>query len=127
MNVAKYMVHFSSLSLATKREIMNKWSKVALYLVVQYKEANQTYMLPTLLSTDKKYLVFRNGLTGLLDTGRKFVNTTMRNPAKINAKRGKKGVLSSKGKANIELYVTLNSFFDKLANEELPFAMRLVR
>ena len=84
-------------------------------------------MLPTLLSTDKKYLILRNGLTRVLDTGRKFANTAIMNPFIINAKRGKMDVLSSKGKANIELYVTLNSFFDKLANEELPFAMRLVR
>ena len=100
---------------------------MASYLVVQYKEANQTYMLPTLLSTDKKCLIFRNGLTGLLDIGRKFVNTAISNPAIINAKRGKMGVLSSKGKANIYLYVTLNSFFEKLANEGLPFATRLVQ
>ena len=37
------------------------------------------------------------------------------------------GVRSSKGKANIEIYVTLNYFFDRLANEGLPFATRLVR
>ena len=37
------------------------------------------------------------------------------------------GVLSSKGKANIYLYVTLNPFFDNLSNEVLPFATRLVR
>ena len=127
MNVTKYMVYWSSLSLAKKREIMHEWSKVVSYLVVQYKEANQTYMLPTLLSTDEKYLILRNGLTGLLDMGRKFVNTAIRNPDIINAKRGKMGVLSSKGKANIELYVTLNSFFDELSNEGLLFSTRLVR
>ena len=80
---------------------MHERRKVASYLVVQYKEDNQTYMLPVLLSTDKKYLIFRNGLTGLLDTGRKFVNTAMSNPYIIKAKRGKIGVLSIKGKANI--------------------------
>ena len=96
------------------------------YLVVQYKEANQTYMLQPLLSTDKKYLIFRNGLTGLLDMGRKFVNTAIRNPAIINAKIGKMGVLSSKGKANIELYVTLNSLFGELSNKGVPFATRLM-
>ena len=37
------------------------------------------------------------------------------------------GVPSSKGKANTELYVTLNLFFDELANEETPFATTLVR
>ena len=37
------------------------------------------------------------------------------------------GVLSSKGKAKIKLYVTLYSFFDELANEGLPFTTRLVR
>ena len=37
------------------------------------------------------------------------MNTAIRNPAIINAKRGKIGVLSSKGKANIELYVTSTS------------------
>ena len=47
-------------------------------------------------------------MTGLLDIGRNFVNTAISNPTIINAKRGKMGVLSSKGKANIELYVTLN-------------------
>ena len=83
-------------------------------------------MLPTLLSTDKKYLIFRNVLTGLLYMGKKFVNTTIRNPAIINAKRVKMGVLSIKGKENIELYVTLNLFFDELSNEGLPFAKRLV-
>ena len=36
-------------------------------------------------------------------------------------------VLDSKGKANIELYATQNSFFDKLANEVLTFATRLVQ
>ena len=36
------------------------------------------------------------------------------------------GVPSSKGKAKIELYVTLNSFFGNLANEELLFATILV-
>ena len=59
--------------------------------------------------------------------GRKFVNTTIRNPATINTKRGKMGVLSSKGREKIELYGTLNSFFDKLPNEELTFAKRLVQ
>ena len=93
MNVAEYMVHCFSLLILTKREIMHEWSKVVSYLVVQYKEANQTYMLPTLLSTDEKYLILRNGLTGLLDMGRKFVNTAIRNPAIINARRGKMGVL----------------------------------
>ena len=83
-------------------------------------------MLPTLLATDEKYLIFRNGLTELLDMGRKFVKTTIRNPATINAKRGEIGVLSSKGKAKIKLYVTLYSFFDELSNEGLPFAKRLV-
>ena len=106
---------------------MTKWSKVSSYLVVQYKEANQTYMLPTLISTDEKYLIFRNGLNGILDVGRTFVNTAIGNPSIINAKRGKMGVLSSKGKANIELYATLNSFFGELANEGLPFTKRLVR
>ena len=66
-------------------------------------------------------------MTGLLDTGRKFVNTTIRDPATINAKRGKICVLSSKWKAKIEIYVPLNSFFDELANEGLLFATRLVR
>ena len=84
-------------------------------------------MIQPLLSTDKKYLIFRNGLTGLLDMGRKFVNTAISNTAIINAKIGKMGVLRSKGKANIELYITLNSFFDELANEGLPFSTRLVR
>ena len=37
------------------------------------------------------------------------------------------GVLSSKVKANIDLYFTLNSFFDELVNEGLPFATRLIR
>ena len=74
-------------------------------------------MLTTLLSTGEKYLIFRNGLTRLLGTGRKFVNTTVRNPDIINAKRGKMGVLSSKGKANIDICVTLDSFFDEIANE----------
>ena len=55
------------------------------------------------------------------------MNTAIRNPPIINAKRGKMGVLSSKGKANIELYATLNSFFGELANEGLPFTTRLVR
>ena len=55
------------------------------------------------------------------------MNTAIRNPAIINAKRGKIGVLSSKGKANIELYATLNSFFDELANEGLTFATILVQ
>ena len=55
------------------------------------------------------------------------MNTAIRNPAIINAKRGKMGVLSSKGKTNIYLYVTLNSFFDELANEGLPFTTRLVQ
>ena len=59
--------------------------------------------------------------------GMMFVNTAIRNPAIINAKRGKMGVPSSKGKANIELYVTLSSFFDELANEVLPFATILVQ
>ena len=59
--------------------------------------------------------------------GRKFVNTIIRNPDIVNAKKGKMAVLISKSKANIELYVTLNSFFDELANEGLPFASRLVR
>ena len=59
--------------------------------------------------------------------GRKFVNTIIRNPDIVNAKKGKMAVLISKSKANIELYVTLNSFFDELANEGLPFATRLVR
>ena len=93
MNVSEYMVHWSSLSIATKIEIMHEWSRVTSYLVVQYKEANQTYMLPTILSTHKKYLIFRNGLTGLLDRGRNFVNTAIRNPSIINAKIGKMGVL----------------------------------
>ena len=66
-------------------------------------------MLPTLLPTDRRYLICRNGLMGLLDMGRKFVNTAIWNPAIINAKGGKMGVLSSRGKSNIELYVTLNS------------------
>ena len=44
------------------------------------------------------------------------MNTTIRNPSIINAKRGKMGVLSLKGKTKIELYVTLNSFFGELAN-----------
>ena len=51
-------------------------------------------------------------MTELLDTQRKCRNTAIKNPAIINAKRGKMGVLSSKGKANIEIYVTLNLFFD---------------
>ena len=37
------------------------------------------------------------------------------------------GVLTSKGKGKIELYVTLNSFFHELSNEGFPFATRLVR
>ena len=52
----------------------------------------------------------------ILYMGMMFVNAAIRNPAIINAKRGKMGVPSSKGKANIELYVTLSSFFDELAN-----------
>ena len=106
---------------------MHEWSKVASYLVVQYKESNQTYMLPTLLSTDKKYLILQNGLTRVLDTGRKFANTAIMNPFIINAKRGKMDVLSSKGKAKVELYVTLNSFFDELVNERITFSIILVQ
>ena len=66
-------------------------------------------------------------MTGLLDIGSKFVNTAIRNPAIINVKRGKMDVLSRKGNSNIELYVTLNSFFDEISNEGLLFAKRLVR
>ena len=128
MNVSKYMVHWYSLFLSTKRKIMHKWRKVASYQVVQYKEANQTYMLPTLLSTDKKYLICWNGLTRLLDIGRKFVNTAMRNSSIFNAKREKISVLSSKREGkHWYIYVTLNSFCDKLSNEGLSFATRLVR
>ena len=36
------------------------------------------------------------------------------------------GVLSGKWKANIELYVTLNSLFGELANKGVPFATRLM-
>ena len=105
---------------------MHEWNKVLPYIVLQYKEANQTYMLLTILSTDNKYLIFRNGFTGLLYMGGNFVKTAISNPDTINSKRGKMGVLSSKGKAKIELYVTLNSFFGNLANEELLFATILV-
>ena len=89
INVAKYMIHWPSLLIATKIKIIHGWRKVASYLFVKYKEDNQTYMLTTLLSTGEKYLIFRNGLTRLLGMGRKFVNTTVRNPDIINAKEGK--------------------------------------
>ena len=105
---------------------MHECIKLASYLVLQYKEANQTYMLPTLLSTDKKCLIFRNGLTVLLDMGKKFVKTVIINPSMINKKREKMDALSSEGKANIELYVTVNSLFNEISNEGLPFATRLV-
>ena len=49
-------------------------------------------------------------MTGLLNMGRKFVNTAIWNPVTLNAKRGKMGVLSSRGKSNIELYICYPKF-----------------
>ena len=55
------------------------------------------------------------------------MNTAIRNPSIINTERVKVYLLSSKGKANIELYVTIHLLFDDIANEGSLFATRLVQ
>ena len=51
----------------------------------------------------------------------------MKGPGIIDGRKGRKGNESSRGKANLEIYESLNLFFNELKQEALPFATRIIR
>ncbi len=51
----------------------------------------------------------------------------MKGPEFIHGNLGKKGEDSGHGKANIEVYESLNLFFNELKQEALPFATQMIR
>jgi hypothetical protein len=71
--------------------------------------------------------ICRHALMTLLDIGDDLWKTAIENPTHINTLKGKKGVLSNKGKSNAEMYDSLSQFFENLKEEALPFATRIVR
>jgi hypothetical protein len=74
-----------------------------------------------------QFRVCRNGLTGLLDMGWTMVMTAFKEPGKVHAKMGTKGILSNKGKIYEEVYASLDFFFTELKEQGTPFATRIIR
>ena len=55
-------------------------------------------------------MISSNGLMGLLKMGRLFIKTVLAEPDKIHLCSGKRGIESSQGKSNQDIYKTLNDF-----------------
>ena len=129
MQVAGYLVHYAKLKRETKRELMYEWAKVASVLSSMDPGKKTVFILPGIPSeaNEPPPRICRNAIQGLLNEGRMSWDTAMRGPGYTDARVGRTGINSSRGKANIEIYCSLNLFFNELKQEALPFATRIIR
>ena len=111
MQVAEYMVHFTSLGREAKRSLLHEWAKVSTYLISLDKtNSKMSYLLPGIRSVEGEEIhrICRNGLQGLLDVGRRSWKTAMEDPGRAEQLTGRKELESNKGKANAEIYDSLH-------------------
>lgn len=130
MQVAEYMVHFTSLGREAKRSLLHEWAKVSTYLrSLDNTNRKMSYLLPGIRSVQGEAIhrICRNGLQGLLDVGRRSWKTAMEDPGRAEQLTGRMELESNKGKANAEIYDSLHIFFTELKLEALPFATRIIR
>ena len=133
MQVSEYLVHYASLSKETRTELLYEWNKVASVLAKVWASVDPQdktfYILPGIPTVEDEPppRICRNALQGLLNAGRILWDTAMKGPGVIDKRNGKKGLDSSRGKHNIEIYHSLNLFFTELKQEALPFATRIIR
>jgi len=129
MKVAEYMVNFASFKRETKRELLNEWAKVSVFLESLNSTNKMSYMLPEVRSVEgeESHTICRNAIQGLLNVGRRSWKSAMDDPGRADLKTGRMDLESNKGKANLEIYDSLHIFFSELKQEALPFATRIIR
>eukprot|EP00957_Ditylum_brightwellii_P183361 13966658-Ditylum_brightwellii.AAC.1 len=73
MPAAQYMVHWAGLSMEMEQEIIHSWTKIPSYFTGNGTSHNSVvYMLPTLALPKKNLWICKNGLSGLLNNGRRL-------------------------------------------------------
>ena len=129
MFLAEYLVRYAGMVRNVRRDLMYEWEKVAQMLLANDSSDKLVYMMPGIPvgAGLAQRLICRNALLGFLNEGRKSWLSAMKGPAFVHAGLGKKGILSGRGKANIEVYESLNTFFSELKQEAQPFATRIIR
>ena len=131
MQVAEYLVHYAGMKRETKKEILHEWAKVSATIESVCPGNKLSYMVPGLPIAGAEEaanpMICRNALLGLLNEGRKSWRSAMQGPGIIDRRTGMKEDESSRGKANVEIYASLNQFFTELKQEALPFATRIIR
>ena len=125
-NIARYMVlQWAPMKLDTRRAIMFEWDRYA-----SSSSERRKYLLPMCppeeeeLEPETQIKVCRNAITGILDIGRRLLESSLRNPGK---KHGHTGAESNNRKALTEVYESMDVFFEKLKTEAQPFATRIIR
>ena len=115
MMVAEYLVHYAKMNRDMKRELMFEWNKVVSVVLAMDMNNPTPYMLPGVAAEPDNPIpmICRNALQGLLNEGRKGLNTAMEGLSFIHSGIGRTGDESSRGKANLEIYRSLHTFFTK--------------
>ena len=128
MYAAEYLVRYAGMVRNVRRDLLYEWAKVASVLLSMDRTMTLLYLLPGIPvgEGEQQWMICRNALLSFLNKGRKSWKSAMTGPAFVHSGIGKKGILSGRGKANIEVYQSLNIFFNELKQEALPFATRII-
>ena len=129
MYIGEYLVRYAGMVREERRNLLYEWAKVASVLLSMDSNNKFVYMLPGIPvgEGEPQRMICRNALLGLLNEGKKSWRSAMKGPDFIHAGKGKKDILSGRGKANVEAYQSLKLFFTDLKQEALPFATRIIR
>ena len=129
MYAAEYLVRYAGMVRNVRRDLLYEWAKVASVLLSMDRTLTLLYLLPGIPvgEGEQQWMICRNALLSFLNEGRKSWKSAMTGPAFVHSGIGKNGILSGRGKANIEVYQSLNIFFNELKQEALPFATRIIR
>ena len=131
LHVAEYLVHYAKMKRETKKELLYEWNKVAATIQSVSPGTKLSFMVPGLptpgVDDEPNPMICKNALLNLLNEGRGSWETALKGPQVMDKRVGKYGPDSCKGKANIEIYMSLNNFFNELKQEALPFATRIIR
>lgn len=109
------------------RNVRLEWEKVAFVLQLVDKKHETLYTVLG-IPTEEDELHPRNCYNAhLLNEGWKSWKMTMLGPGVlIDQRTGKTGIDSSRGKAKIAIYHSLNLFFNELKQEVLPLVMKMI-
>ena len=137
-SLAAYIVHWATLQRQTQMELLHEWKKSAEFVegcignrvddvLDEQKRFARFYRVPGGVETFD-HTICKNALCRMLGVGRKLWSTSMKSAdERIHGAKGKIDHVSSRGKEMREVNLSLDSFFDLLKDEALPFATRIIR